>query len=79
MQQYAEEAVYEHLGGTLQPAFFREKQGQKTGPYTTNQDELSHKGVMNLIKNAMKQTERWRVFKNAGMSEEEIENIPCAI
>ena len=73
MQQYAEEAVYEHLGGTLQPAFFREKQGQKTGPYTTNQDELSHKGVMNLIKNAMKQTERWRVFKNAGMSEEEIE------
>ena len=30
MQQYAEEAVYEHLGGTLQPAFFREKQGQKT-------------------------------------------------
>lgn len=28
---------------------------------------------MNLIKNAMKQTERWRVFKNAGMSEEEIE------
>ncbi len=73
MQQYAEEAVYEHLGGTLQPAFFREKQGQKPGPYTTNQDELSHKGVMNLIKNAMKQTERWRVFKNAGMSEEEIE------
>ncbi len=73
MQQYAEEAVYEHLGGTLQPAFFREKQGQKTGPYTTNQDELSHKGVMNLIKNAMKQTERWIVFKNAGMSEEEIE------
>lgn len=73
MQQYAEEAVYEHLGGTLQPAFFREKQGQKTGPYTTNHDELSHKGVMNLIKNAMKQTERWRVFKNAGMSEEEIE------
>lgn len=73
MQQYAEEAVYEHLGGTLQPAFFREKQGQNTGPYTTNQDELSHKGVMNLIKNAMKQTERWIVFKNAGMSEEEIE------
>lgn len=73
MQQYAEEAVYEHLGGTLQPAFFREKQGQTTGPYTTNPDELSRSGVMNLIKNAMKQTERWRILKNAGWSESDIE------
>ncbi len=73
MQKYAEEAVYQHLGGTLQPAFEREKRGQATGPYTTNPDELSRSGVMNLIKNAMKQTERWRVFKNAGMSDNEIE------
>ncbi len=73
MQQYAEEAVYEHLGGTLQPAFFKEKQGQSTGPYTTNPSELSHSGVMNLIKNAMKQTERWRVQKNAGIPEDVIE------
>ena len=73
MQQYAEEAVNEHLGGTLQPAFFKEKQGQSTGPYTTNTDELSRNGVMNLIKNAMKQTERWRVLKNAGVPAEEIE------
>lgn len=73
MQQYAEEAVYEHLGGTLQPAFEKEKRGQKTGPYTTNTAELSYSGVMNLIKNAMKQTERWRVLKNAGMADAEIE------
>ena len=73
MQQYAEEAVYEHLGGTLQPAFEREKKGQATGPYTTNPEELSRSGVMNLIKNAMKQTERWRVFKEAGWTEEQIE------
>ncbi|MBD5309922.1 MAG: penicillin-binding protein [Bacteroides sp.] len=73
MQQYAEEAVYEHLGGTLQPAFWAEKKGQSTGPYTTNSDELSRSGVEKLIKNAMKQTERWRIFKKAGMSEAEIE------
>ncbi|MDE5976404.1 MAG: transglycosylase domain-containing protein, partial [Muribaculaceae bacterium] len=73
MQQYAEEAVYEHLGGTLQPAFWAEKKGQATGPYTTNTSELSSAGVMKLIKNAMKQTERWRVFKKAGMNEAEIE------
>lgn len=73
MQGYAEEAVYKHLGGTLQPAFFKEKQGQSTGPYTTNSDELSRSGVMNLIKNAMRQTERWRVLKNAGWTETDIE------
>lgn len=72
MQEYAEEAVYKHLGETLQPAFFKEKQGQVTGPYTTNGEELSRSGVMNLIENAMKQTERWRVMKKAGHSEEEI-------
>lgn len=72
MQQYAEEAVYKHLGGTLQPAFFKEKNGQSTGPYTTNGAELSKQGVMNLIDNALKQTERWRLMKKAGISEEEI-------
>ena len=72
MQEYAEEAVYKHLGGTLQPAFFKEKAGQTTGPYTTNAAELSRSGVMNLIENAMKQTERWRLMKKAGYSEEQI-------
>lgn len=72
MQQYAEDAVYKHLGGTLQPAFFKEKAGQITGPYTTNASELPQSGVMNLIENAMKQTERWRVLKKGGFSDEEI-------
>ena len=72
MQEYAEEAVYKHLGETLQPAFFKEKSGQVTGPYTTNGAELSRSGVMNLIENAMKQTERWRIMKKGGFTEEEI-------
>ena len=72
MQQYAENAVYKHLGETLQPAFFKEKQGQSTGPYTTNSAELPRSGVMNLIENAMKQTDRWRLMKKGGSSEEEI-------
>lgn len=73
MQQYAEEAVYQHLGGYLQPAFESEKRGQKTGPYTTNQSELSFSGVQKLIRNAVKQTERYRNMKKAGMSEAEID------
>lgn len=72
MQEYAEDAVYKHLGETLQPAFFKEKAGQSTGPYTTNGAELSRSGVMNLIENSMKQTERWRLMKKGGFSEEEI-------
>ncbi|MDE5585047.1 MAG: penicillin-binding protein [Muribaculaceae bacterium] len=73
MQEYAEEAVRKHLGETLQPAFFQEKKGQKNGPYTTNQDELSTKGVEQLIRNAIRQSERYRVMKLAGHSQEEID------
>lgn len=73
MQQYAEEAVYEHIGGYLQPAFENEKRGSRTGPYTTNPNELSYAGVQKLIKNAVKQTERYRLMKQAGHSEEEID------
>lgn len=75
MQQYAEEAINEHLGGYLQPAFEREKRGQKTGPYTSNPAELSYQGVQKLIKNAIKQTERYRLMKSAGHSEEEIDKV----
>lgn len=73
MQEYAEQAVNEHLGGYLQPAFEREKRGSKTGPYTSNPAELSYASVQRLIKNAVKQTERYRVMKKAGHSEEEID------
>lgn len=73
MQQYAEEAVYQHVGGTLQPAFFSEKRGNPYGPYTTNRNEISTAGVKQLIKNAIRQTERYRVMKQAGVSETEID------
>lgn len=73
MQQYAEEAVYEHLGGTLQPAFEKEKSGNRYGPYTTNREELSEAGVRRLIRNAIRQSERYRVLKLANSSEAEIE------
>lgn len=75
MQHYAEEAVMSHMGGTLQPAFFQEKKGQSTGPYTTNNEELSRSGVMRLIRNAKRQSERHRVMKLAGLSEAEMERL----
>ena len=72
MQQYAEEAVAEHLGGYLQPAFFREKKGSKNAPYSTNRTEISEIRVNHLIHNAMTQTDRYRTLKRAGKSESEI-------
>ncbi|MCM1483580.1 MAG: penicillin-binding protein [Muribaculaceae bacterium] len=73
MQQYAEEAVAEHMGGHLQPAFFREKRGTKGAPYSTNRTEISEIRVNHLIKNAIKQTDRYRIMKSAGCTKEEID------
>lgn len=73
MQKYAEAAVKEHLGGVLQPAFFREKRGTKGAPYSDNRTEISEIRVNHLIKNAIKQTDRYRMMKKAGCSKEEIE------
>ncbi|MCM1005162.1 MAG: transglycosylase domain-containing protein [Prevotella sp.] len=70
MQKYAEEAMYEHLGGVLQPAFVREK---GSNPYTKNTAELSASGRAKLIDQGKKQTERYRIMKSAGKSEAEID------
>ncbi len=72
MQRYAEEAVEEHMSKTLQPAFFREKRGTKSAPYTTNRTEISQQQVDGLIEHAMQQTDRWRNMKRAGISEADI-------
>ena len=68
MQQYAEEAVEEHLS-YLQPLFFKEKVGSKNAPYAR---VLPTKRVEELLTKAMKQTERYRLMKEAGNSEQEI-------
>lgn len=72
MQKYAEEAVAEHLGGYLQPAFFREKRGSSSAPYSSNRTEISEIRVNHLIHNAMKQTDRYRNMKRAGHSDADI-------
>lgn len=73
MQAYAEEAVAEHLGGYLQPAFFREKRGTRGAPYTSDRAELSEIRRNHLIRNAMKNTDRYRTMVKAGASREEID------
>ena len=70
MQTYLEEAVEQHMVGSLQPRFFKAKKGKKTAPFTEN---LKTDEVEEIMKRAMKQSDRYRTMKQSGYSEEEIE------
>ena len=65
MQQYAEEAVDEHIKEYLQPRFFKSKRGHRNAPY----DNLKPAEIENLLVRAMKQTDRYRGMKKAGYSD----------
>ena len=69
MQQYAEEAVLRHMGKKLQPAFESESRYSKIFPYSG----ITQEKVDFRIKNAMKQTDRYRYLKSQGATPEEIE------
>ncbi len=68
MQQYAEDAVSEHMGEYLQQEFFREKRGRSYAPYSS---EVSDQ-VESLMLTAMRQTDRYRILRNEGLSEADI-------
>lgn len=63
LQNYAEEAVREHLALDLQPAFYKHWKGNKMAPFVLESEEDVEK-VMIL---SMKRSERYRVMKNAGV------------
>lgn len=71
MQSYAEQAVAEHMR-SLQKQFFAEKRRSTTAPYTSNPAELTAETRRSLINAAIRQSERHRVGKVAGLSEDEI-------
>lgn len=65
MQKYAEEAVSEHLGGFLQTEFNKE---QKEKRFRLFSEDLSDDQVNSILLQAMKQTERYRILRNNGVS-----------
>ena len=69
MQRYAEEAVYGHVARYLQPEFDKEKQGQPNAPFS---DALKPEEVRTILRNSMRQSERYRNMKAAGYTEGEI-------
>jgi len=70
MQQYAEDAVVEHLRDNMQPAFNREKKGQANAPYSR---KLTADDIENSLRRSMRQSERYTTMKAGGYTKEQIE------
>lgn len=69
MQQFAEQAMYDHVAHYLQPQFERENRGKSNAPYSN----LSAKQVASILNRSKTQSERYRVMRQAGCSDEEID------
>ena len=71
MQRYAELAVAEHMK-VLQADFDKECKKKKNAPFAWN---VTKDEIKNILVQGMKRSERYRVLKKAGLSEEEIVKI----
>lgn len=69
MQQYAEEAVNEHMH-ELQKAFFKDCKQKRNAPFAWN---VSKTEIQNIMTSGMKRSDRYRELKQQGLSAEEIE------
>ncbi len=69
LQEYAEQSVVEHLGGNLQDAFYKEKEGSSSAPFSK---DLKKEQVEGLIARSMRNSERYRRLRNAGVSKDSI-------
>lgn len=68
MQQYAEEAVNEHMT-ELQKQFTKECKTKKNAPFAWN---VNKEQIENIMMSSMKRSDRYRSLKNAGLSKEQI-------
>ncbi len=69
MQQYAEEAVKEHLAKYLQPAFFKEKRNSNRAPFSS---DLTEEEIQRILTRAVLNSDRGKKLKNEGLSTDEI-------
>ncbi len=71
MQRYAEEAVAEHLGGELQPAFFKHWKGRDEAPFDFPKSQVKDEARKLMIA-SMKRSDRYRRMKAADMPDDSI-------
>jgi penicillin-binding protein 1A len=69
MQRYAEESLAMHLRENLQPLFDRRIGSLKNPPFSNN---MTAAEIDEIIERAMRQTERFRVLREAGKTSAEI-------
>ena len=69
MQKYAEEAVAEHLGTDLQKSFWRDLRWKKNKPFS---DDIEPEMIDQLMKQARRWSDRYRIMKANGASEAQI-------
>lgn len=69
MQQYAEEALAEHLSKEVQPDFFARAKGFRNPPYS---DDLPKRTIDELIMRSLRQSNRYYTMKYRGYSEDSI-------
>jgi penicillin-binding protein 1A len=67
MQEYAEEAVQEHMKN-LQEEFFIQQKTNKNAPFINITNDETNR----IMKNAMRASERWRILKSLDKTEDEI-------
>lgn len=68
MQQYAEEAVNEHMSD-LQIMFSKECKTKKNAPFAWN---VNKEQIENIMMSSMKRSDRYRSLKNSGLSKDQI-------
>lgn len=68
MQQYAEEAVYEHMQD-LQRMFNKDLKQKKNAPFAWN---VSKQEIENIMNASIKRSDRYRLAKKSGLSHNEI-------
>ena len=71
MQQYAEEAVNEHMQA-LQKNFFREKRNKSYAPFS---QDLTPEDVDAIMTRSMRQTDRYRALKKQGLNDNDIKQV----
>jgi penicillin-binding protein 1A len=69
MQRYAEEAVEEHMGKTLQADFFRHWKGYNNAPYGR---DLTQAQINTNIENSMRRSDRFINMRRQGIPEDSI-------
>jgi penicillin-binding protein 1A len=71
LQKYAEEAVTEHMGGEIQPKFFKHWKGRDNAPFVFEKNIAEE--IDKIMQTSMRRSDRYRGLKRSGADEDSIQ------